>query len=161
MRLRLLDPFGLHLSEEKNIYISPLSQHCMESTELWPILHSVFLTCPSYMLLEMVAEGFSPLPASDSFWPLDICNSNKKKRGKKEKEVYNYVVQTEVVEGGRKIQCALIQKPRWLSSAGKKKSNVSQFVNFGTARPLEIQQYTEFTSKSSTCKWPGTVSPLD
>lgn len=39
--------------------------------------------------------------------------------------------------------------------------NVSQFVNFGTRRPLEIQQYTEFTSKSSTCKWSGSVSLLD
>lgn len=40
-------------------------------------------------------------------------------------------------------------------------SNVSQFVNFGTGRPLEIQQYTEFTSKSNTCKWFGCVSLLD
>lgn len=35
------------------------------------------------------------------------------------------------------------------------KSKASQFVNFGTRRPLETQQYTEFTSDSSPCKWPG------
>ena len=32
------------------------------------------------------------------------------------------------------------------------KSKASQFVNFGTRRPLETQQYTEFTSDSSPCK---------
>lgn len=34
-------------------------------------------------------------------------------------------------------------------------SYASQFVNFGTGRPLETQQYTEFTSSSAHANDPG------
>lgn len=32
--------------------------------------------------------------------------------------------------------------------------SASRFVNSGTGRPLETQQYTESTSHGSPCKWP-------
>lgn len=54
--------------------------------------------------------------------------------------------------GGKKNPMCSHTKATLAVFGGGKKSNVSQFVNSGTARPLEIQQYTEFTSKSSTCK---------
>lgn len=115
-----------------------------------------FLHHPSYMLLEMVAEVyfFLSLPGFQVILTFHICNNKKKKRRKFIIVLFKWTGRGEI-----KFNVLLYKSHdgclRW------KKSNVSQFVNFGTRWPLEIQQYTEFTSKSSTCKWPGTVSPLD
>lgn len=126
--------------------------HYIEITELWPILHSIFLTLSLLHAAGDGGRGFFSSPGFQVILTFDICNNKKKK------EVYNCVVQMKV-EGEKKFNVLLYKSHdgclRW------KKSNVSQFVNFGTRWPLEIQQYREFTSKSSTCKWPGTVSPLD
>jgi hypothetical protein len=46
------------------------------------------------------------------------------------------------------------------------KSNASQFVNFGTRRPLQTQRYTEFTSSTAhangrpACLWIGAAESI-
>lgn len=42
-----------------------------------------------------------------------------------------------------------------MAAVSSGKSNASQFVNFGTRRPLETQQYTEFTTIAAHANDPG------
>lgn len=79
MRLRLLDPFGWHLSEEKKKSPSLIAR--LLSCDLFCIPYS--LHHPSSMLLEMVVVFFFPPPLSSLLGfqvilTFDICNNNKK-----------------------------------------------------------------------------------
>lgn len=119
MRSRLLDPFALHLSEEKKEIPSPLCR------DYWVVTYFAFsisptipLTCCWRWWWRVVGVFLLSLPGFQVILTSDICN----KTGKKKKEVYNCVVQMKVEAGGGKykIQCAIIPKPWRLSSVEKK-----------------------------------------
>lgn len=86
--------------------------HYIEITELWPILHSIFLTLSLLHAAGDGGRGFFSSPGFQVILTFDICNNKKRRKF--------IIVLFKWRWRGEKIQCAIIQKPWRLSSVKKK-----------------------------------------
>lgn len=119
-----------------------ISPYYTKIAGLWPALHRTSYTPASLMCAWADGGGF-PLPGIKIILTLDICNHKKKRQ---------FIIVLFKWRWGKNSICYYTKA---MTAVFGEKSNASQFVNFGTKRPLETQQNTEFTSNSSPCKWPG------
>lgn len=119
MRSRLLDPFALHLSEEKKEIPPPLYW------DYWVVTYFAFSVSPTTPLARcwrwwwrVVGVFLLSLPGFRVILTSDICN----KTGEKRRKFIIVLFKWRWGEGGveYKIQCAIIAKPWRLSSVEKK-----------------------------------------
>lgn len=118
-----------------------MSPYYTKIAGLWPALHRTCCTAASPR--SAWADGGFPLPGIKIILTLDICNHKKKRQ---------FII---VLFKWRWGENSICYYTKAMTAVFSENSNASQFVNFGTRRPLETQQYTEFTSNSGPCKWPG------